>query len=272
MTRRERLERRAERREEWAEKAGNRAADKLRRAGELSDQIPMGQPILVGHHSEKRHRRHVERIDANMRKGIEEERKSEHHASKADGLRNQMDRSIYSDDPDAIEQLEARILELERSRDRMKATNQAWRKAGKPGPEDSVGWTKVAAALGWTEASTTEAKLRRDLAQFPYHKQPYPSYALTNLGGNIRRLRKRIDDVKARQARSEAAESADGPVIDGETWVSVTFPEKPGRDILQALKAAGFLWKAGSWWGERAKLPVRLHMDQAHREELGGAS
>ena len=32
------------------------------------------QPILVGHHSEKRHRAALDKVDTNMRKGIEAER------------------------------------------------------------------------------------------------------------------------------------------------------------------------------------------------------
>ena len=35
---------------------------------QLQDVIPLGQPILVGHHSEKRHRKHLERIDNLQRK------------------------------------------------------------------------------------------------------------------------------------------------------------------------------------------------------------
>lgn len=37
----------------------------------LQDMIPMGQPILVGHHSEGRHRRHLEKIDRKLGKAVE---------------------------------------------------------------------------------------------------------------------------------------------------------------------------------------------------------
>jgi len=56
MTRRERLERKLERRREWAEKAKTRADALSEQSHKMMSVIPMGQPILVGHHSEKRDR------------------------------------------------------------------------------------------------------------------------------------------------------------------------------------------------------------------------
>jgi len=40
-------------------------------AGELADLMPLGQPVLVGHHSERRHRRDLERIERHSRASIE---------------------------------------------------------------------------------------------------------------------------------------------------------------------------------------------------------
>ena len=56
MTRRERLERKVEKREEWADKARVRSEASFAAASAISDRIPLGQPILVGHHSERRAR------------------------------------------------------------------------------------------------------------------------------------------------------------------------------------------------------------------------
>ncbi|HMJ04529.1 MAG TPA: DUF3560 domain-containing protein [Conexibacter sp.] len=67
--RRERLEGRGERLGERAERWGGVADAAFGRAHEIADGIPMGQPILVGHHSERRARRDRERIDAGMRAG-----------------------------------------------------------------------------------------------------------------------------------------------------------------------------------------------------------
>ena len=62
--RRARLERAAARQSREAE-ARREAADRVVEA------IPFGQPVLVGHHSEGRHRRSLERADQNMRKSFE---------------------------------------------------------------------------------------------------------------------------------------------------------------------------------------------------------
>lgn len=70
-------EERAERLEARSEKAAAEASARFGAAHRVASVIPMGQPILVGHHSEKRHRRDIERIHRNMDKGIEAQRESE---------------------------------------------------------------------------------------------------------------------------------------------------------------------------------------------------
>jgi hypothetical protein len=61
---------RRQRLEDAARKANAEAARRLDTAHEIGSHIPFGQPIMVGHHSEKRHRGDIERIDNNMRKGV----------------------------------------------------------------------------------------------------------------------------------------------------------------------------------------------------------
>ena len=66
-----RSQRRAERLEARAEKQSKEASTRFATARRIGDAIPFGQPILVGHHSERHHRRDINRIDTNMRKGSE---------------------------------------------------------------------------------------------------------------------------------------------------------------------------------------------------------
>lgn len=63
---------RAEHYEDRAERAARRADAAHGKADATSSLIPFGQPILVGHHSERRHRRDLDKINSNMRKAIEE--------------------------------------------------------------------------------------------------------------------------------------------------------------------------------------------------------
>lgn len=246
MTRREYLERKLEKRREWADKAQARSEARFGTAGKLADAIPLGQPILCGHHSERHARRDAERIHNNMSKGCEEARLAEHHESCADGIERQLERSVFSDDSNAIERLEARIKENEERRDRMKTINKLFKK------NDAAGL----AALG-----IDLEKLRVELAAKGAYwgDKPFLPYELTNLGARIRSDRERIEEVKRRQTRTVAAEEApNGVVISGSDFVTVTFSEKPEREILDALKAAGFRWGAGSWHGYREKLPAAI--------------
>lgn len=235
-TRRERLEAKLQKRQDWADSASKRATARFDAAREIADGIPFGQPILRGHHSEKGHRRDLARIESNMGKGVMEYDKAQDHASKADGLAAQLDRNIYSDDPDAVEALEARIADLERQRDEQKAMNAAVRKGTAP-----------------PVLLESFAKLK---AQAPWLRQPFD---VSHLTANIARLRERITAIQRQQARNTAAEESGGVVIEGRgDYVRVTFAEKPDRSILQALRAAGFRWGQGSWAGRRDALPAEL--------------
>lgn len=246
MTRRERLENKLEKREEWADKAEARSAERFDAAHKATEGIPFGQPILIGHYSEGRHRAALKRSDSRMRAGHEQAEKAKHHTSKADGLSAQLDGSIFSDDHDAIEQLEIRITEREAERDRWKAFNASCRK-GKPD-------------LGILDEH--QRKNYESVARVcPYQigkKGQAPGYVLTNLGGVIRADRERIKTIKARTERAQRAEDAGGVLIVKSTqgdYCSVTFAEKPDRSILNELKAAGFHWGGGSWNGNTSKLP-----------------
>ena len=45
--------------------------------------IPLGQPILIGHHSEKSHRAHLKRLDRQMKKSMEEKEVAEEYERRA---------------------------------------------------------------------------------------------------------------------------------------------------------------------------------------------
>ena len=78
-----------------------------------------GQPILVGHYSEKKHRRLIDRAHSDIRKSIEEDDKSKYYADKAETVEN--NKAIYNDDPNAIEKLKDKLQYLEKQRELIKA-------------------------------------------------------------------------------------------------------------------------------------------------------
>ncbi len=65
-----RAEERAERFENYSESRAKDAEQARKRVDSIVQHIPFGQPILVGHHSEKRARKDAQRVDAGMRKSI----------------------------------------------------------------------------------------------------------------------------------------------------------------------------------------------------------
>lgn len=188
MTYRERREARAQRLREWAEKREQKADSARKRVAAIADHIPLGQPILVGHHSEKHARRDQERIMSGMQQAYEHGQKAREMASKAAEIERQAANAIYSDDPDAAEALTAKIERLEAERDRITAYNASCRKAAKLG---KVGDTSLL-----DEAQQTDLRTLARVAA--YQLRPggaFPPYVSSNLGSNIKRLHNRLEQL-----------------------------------------------------------------------------
>ncbi|GAB3259827.1 DUF3560 domain-containing protein [Kineosporia babensis] len=85
--REERLDIKAERHEHAAAKATARADADDAASDRISYGYPMGQPILIGHHSEGRHRRDLERRDRLDERSLEDRREARARAQLAQGIR-----------------------------------------------------------------------------------------------------------------------------------------------------------------------------------------
>lgn len=66
---------RIDRYQELSEKAKRRQAQLVEESDRLVEHIPFGQPILVGHHSERAHRRTLERSQNKMFQSLDEGKK-----------------------------------------------------------------------------------------------------------------------------------------------------------------------------------------------------
>ncbi|MFI6317372.1 DUF3560 domain-containing protein [Nonomuraea sp. NPDC050556] len=99
-----------------AERHAGRAASAYGRAHEIADGIPMGQPILVGHHSEKRARKDREKIDRAMQTGAAESDLANDAARRANAAGSA---AAYSARPRVtarrIKKLEAELRGIQRS-------------------------------------------------------------------------------------------------------------------------------------------------------------
>jgi hypothetical protein len=97
-----------------AEKHARIATGRHFAARERLELIPLGQPILLGHHSEKRHRRDLNRIDEHFAKAKEHHDKAEYVRRRATAAESNV--IIFSDDPDATEKLVDKIERLKNVR------------------------------------------------------------------------------------------------------------------------------------------------------------
>lgn len=148
---------------------------------------------------------------------------------------------ISSDDPQAVEKLEAKLAALEKHQEMMKAANAAIRMK-----DPAKGDAKLA-ELGYTPEDI--AKLREpDFCG----RIGYPAYALQNNNANIRRIRGRIAELKKRtESTPEGWEFDGGRVVVNttENRLQVIFDGKPDADVRTELKGEGFRWapSQGAW-------------------------
>ena len=211
-----------------SENAQTESGRRFDTAHNLVEGIPFGQPILVGHHSEKRHRRTLERHDANMRKGFEAQDRARALRGKAASVGTA---GISSDDPEAMPKIQERIAELEAKQDQMRAINAAIRKGNDQALRD----------LGLSDGAIARLKEPDFCGRIGY-----PAYALQNNSGNIRRLKERVTSMVRVQddATTEIDAGYGVTIVDNveENRVQVLFPGKPGEDQRAKLKQWGFRW------------------------------
>lgn len=148
---------------------------------------------------------------------------------------------ISSDDPQAVEKLEAKLATLEKHQEMMKAANAAIRMK-----DPAKGDAKLA-ELGYTPEDI--AKLR---APDFCGRIGYPAYELQNNNANIRRIRGRIAELKKRtESTPEGWEFDRGRVVvnTAENRLQIIFDGKPNADIRTELKGEGFRWapSQGAW-------------------------
>lgn len=217
-----------------AEKARKDAIQHQTASDRLVANIPFGQPILIGHHSEKMHRRTLERSQNLMFKMVDDLKKADYYEQKAAGIGTG---GISSDDPEAVQKIKAELASLEEKQERMKTVNRHLRK----------GDDAALLAMGYSEQLIAQIKTP-DFAG----RTGYPDYAITNNGANIRRLKKRIKDLTARAGNVTTEKEVNGiRIVDNveDNRLQIFFPGKPSEEVRKRLKSFGFRWSptSGAW-------------------------
>lgn len=181
MTRRERLERRAERLEEWADKRTERASATLASHERYrGDHAFNFQPGYIPERA---------RVIKQAHRAFESLDKAHEMSGRAEGIRGALASSIYSDDEDAPEALRARIASLEAERERWKAYNASCKRGA---PDETL--------LDERQRGTLESLHRH----VPYQLGRKGEVSYTNLSANIRRNRERLEGLERDAATREA--------------------------------------------------------------------
>jgi len=197
--------------EELAEK--NRAAGEalLENTREERNQIPFGQPILVGHHSEKRHRNHLDRMNNRDEKGFELLKKAEHYERKAKSAQDS--NSISGDDPEAVLKLKEKLARQEAQREAIKKYNKEAKKNGK---------------------EKAPAYMLSNLG--------------ANIRSVKQRIEKLLELSKMETSEEIIGDITIVKNVE-ENRVQILFPSKPSKETIEKLKRSGFKWtpSQGAW-------------------------
>lgn len=188
-----------------AQKTAEEGAARIERGRKALSAIEFGQPILVGHYSEKGDRAYRNRATGNISKGIELSVKADRIQERADAVGTG---GISSDDPNAIEKLEKKLLDLQEAHALMIERN------------------KEARSLG--------------------QQSPYASFQLTNNSANIRRIQKRIKELEAKNTAMpvEPVIGSWWTMCEDieENRVMFTFTAIPSEELRKTIKSWGFKW------------------------------
>lgn len=157
-----------------------------------------------------------------------------------DKIRGTGTSGIRSDHPHALEQLEKKLEKLEASQQFMKDVNAFYRKNGT---------LEGCPVLNAEQAE----KIKASMAQ-SWHTQskPFPSYALTNNGAEIRRIKSRIKELTYHAEVGFCGwefEGGHAVANQEENRLQLFFDEKPSAERRAELKHQGFRWapKAETW-------------------------
>ena len=105
--------RRAERRREWAASAERKSDEYYKASNKDADFLSLGEPIKIGHHSERRHRKAIDGAWNNMGKSVEFEQKAKEHERVAqywDGKADVINLSM----PESVDYYEQKLEETKK--------------------------------------------------------------------------------------------------------------------------------------------------------------
>ena len=148
---------------------------------------------------------------------------------------------ISADDPQAVQKLQGKLADLEKSQETMKAVNAYYRKH------------KTLDGCPHLTPENIE-KLKADMSRSwrGENAKPFEAYALSNNNAEIRRVKSRIQDLTQKKAVGFTGWEFEGGRVEANTEANrlqIFFDEKPDDATRAELKSNGFRWspKAEAW-------------------------
>lgn len=233
----QRMANRIARYNELAEKNAKLSEQQAEQARKMASVIPLGQPILIGHHSEARDRNYRKKVQRMHEKSWESEEKSKHYERKAEIAES--NDAISSDDPQALEKLKEKLKSMESNQAFMKAANKLLR--NKKATEQE--------RIDLLSAYNVNSKEVRDIV---IGRKGFQHFKLSNNNAEINRVRKRIGFLEklSKITSHEITVSAVRIFMNVEAnRLQLFFPDKPEENIRRQLKHHGFRWspREGAW-------------------------
>ncbi|MEX6113842.1 DUF3560 domain-containing protein [Providencia stuartii] len=255
----EKQARRKERYQELADNAAIKSNAIYSQARNMADMIPFGQPILLGHHSEKRDRNFRSKIIKTFEKSFEQSNKAEYYENKAASVGKA---GISSDDPDAILKLEKKLAGLEKCQERMKSVNKIV-KNKKMTAEEKL---NKLIELGYKQESATELLNGDFLGRIGF-----APYALQNNNAEINRVKKRIISLSKIKNNDNVTEENNKFIFKVNYEINrimFIFDDKPDDKIRKILKSNAFNWsKYNNAWIRKIS-PNSLYVAELIKKEL----
>lgn len=124
----QRAEERSERFEDYSENRAKDAESARKAVAAIADNIPFGQPILVGHHSEKHARRDAKKIKNGMRKAVNMWKQSSYWSDRAAGcLQNAKYKELPAVRARRIKGIEADLRKVTKEKQKSEREMAAWK-------------------------------------------------------------------------------------------------------------------------------------------------
>jgi len=164
---------------------------------------------------------------------------------------------IKTEDPQALEKLEAKLKKLTKRQEMMKNINCILRNARTSKAEK----IKLVCEKYQLQPETVEKLMN---PPYSYMKVGFQSFELSNNNAEVNRIKKRIKHVSRYQAEAQKVEETGelpeiefdgGSIVDNVPYnrIQIFFDEKPDADIRTKLKRNGFRWAPsnGAWQSYR---------------------